>query len=90
MTLTIEKMKEICNEYGFSCDNACIRYRQNDVAVYWMNNDMKSCTVFFITYDTCGPYDNVVDLTLKLEQFIERYKKTQMENKLEDIKEDFK
>lgn len=86
LALTIEKMKEICNVYGFSCDNGSIYYRQNNVANYWMNNDMKSCTVFFSAIDA---YDNVVSFTLKLEQFIERYKKTQMENKLEDIMDDF-
>lgn len=86
LALTIEKMKEICNEYGFSCDNGSIYYRQNNVANYWMNNDMKSCTVFFSAIDV---YDNVVSFTLKLEQFIELYKKTQMENKLEDIMDDF-
>ena len=85
--LTDEKMKEICNEYGFSCDNGSIYYRKNNVANYWMNIDMKRCLVFFSSIDA---YDNVVDFTLKLEQFIELYKKTQMENKLEDIKEDFK
>lgn len=26
--LTVEKMKEICNEYGFSCDNGSIYYRK--------------------------------------------------------------
>ena len=87
LELTVEKMKDICNEYGFSCDNGCIYYRQNNVATYWMKNDMKSCTVFFSAIDA---YDNVVAFTLKLEQFIELYKKTQMENKLENIKEDFK
>ena len=87
MNLTIEKMKEICNEYGFSCDNGSIYYRQNNVANYWRSNDMKSCTVFFGALDA---YDNVISFTLKLERVIELYKKTQMENKLEDIKEDFK
>lgn len=87
LSLTVEKMKDICNEYGFSCDNGCIFYRQNNVANYWMNNDMKSCTVFFSAIDA---YDNVIAFTLKLEQYIELYKKTQMENKLDDIKEDFK
>ena len=85
--LTIEKMKEVCNEYGFVCENGSIYYRKNNVANYWMNIDMKRCIVFFSSIDA---YDNVVDFTLKLEQFIELYKKTQMENKLEDIKEDFK
>lgn len=85
--LTVEKMKEICNEYGFSCDNGSIYYRKNNVADYLMNIDMKRCIVFFSPIDA---YDNVVGFTLKLEQFIELYKKTQMENKLEDIKEDFK
>lgn len=87
LTLTDEKMNEICKEYGFSCADGCIYYRQNNVANYWINNDMKSCIVFFGPFDA---YDNVVAFTLKLEQFIERYKKTQIENKLEDIKEDFK
>lgn len=87
LALTVEKMKEICSEHGFLCDNGFIYYRQNNVANYWMNNDMKSCTVFFSAIDA---YDNVVAFTLKLEQFIKLYKKTQMENKLEDIKEDFK
>jgi hypothetical protein len=87
LALTFEKMKEICNEYGFSCDNGFIYYRQNNVANYWLNNDMKSCTVFFSAIDA---YDNVVAFTLKLEHFIKLYKITQMENKLEDIKEDFK
>lgn len=86
LALTVEKMKEICNEYGFSCDNGSIYYGQNNVANYWMNNDMKSCTVIFGALDA---YDNVIAFTLKLEQVIERYKKNQMENKLEDIKEDF-
>lgn len=35
-------------------------------------------------------YDNVVDLTLKRERFIELYMEYQMLNKLDDIKEDFK
>ena len=87
LALTIEKMKEVCNEYGFVCENGSIYYRKNNVANYWMNIDMKRCIVFFSSIDA---YDNVVDFTLKLEQFIELYKKTQMENKLEDIKEDFK
>lgn len=87
LALTVEKMKEICSEYGFVCDNGSIYYRKNNVANYWMNIDMKRCIVFFSSIDA---YDNVVDFTLKLEQFIELYKKTQMENKLEDIKEDFK
>lgn len=85
-SLTIEKMTEICNEYGFSCENGVIYYRQHNVANYWMNNDMKSCIVFFSAIDV---YDNVIAFTLKLEQVIELFKKTQMENKLEDIKEDF-
>ena len=72
LSLTIEKMKEICSEYGFVCDNGSIYYRQNNVANYWMNNDMKSCTVFF---SACDDYDNVIAFTLKLEQVIERYKK---------------
>lgn len=87
LALTFEKMKEICNEYGFSCDNGFIYYRQNNVASYYIDNDMKSCTVFFSAIDA---YDNVIAFTLKLEQFIELYKITQMENKLENIKEDFK
>lgn len=86
LALTVEKMKDICSEYGFSCDNGCIFYRQNNVANYWLNNDMKSCTVFFSAIDA---YDNVIAFTLKLEQVIELFKKTQMENKLDDIKEDF-
>ena len=56
LALTIEKMKDICSEYGFVCDNGSIYYRQNNVANYWMNNDMKSCTVFFSAIDA---YDNV-------------------------------
>jgi len=48
LALTVEKMKEICSEYGFVCDNGSIYYRQNNVANYWMNNDMKSCTVFSV------------------------------------------
>lgn len=87
MSLTIEKMKEICNEYGFLCDNGSIYYRQNNVANYWMSNDMKSCIVFFSPIDSC---DNVVAFTLKLERVIELYKENQMLNKLNDIKEDFK
>lgn len=86
MNLTIEKMNEICNEYGFLCDNGVIYYRQNNVANYWYSNDMKSCTVFFSAIDA---YDNVIAFTLKLEKVIEWFKKNQMENKLEDIKEDF-
>ena len=86
LALTIEKMKEICSEYGFVCENGSIYYRKNNVANYWMNNDMKSCTIFF---SACDSYDNVIDFTLKLAQITERYKKTQIENKLEDIKEDF-
>lgn len=87
MTLTIEKMKEICNDYGVSCSHGVIYYKQHNVADYWIDNDMKSCTVFFSAIDA---YDNVVAFTLKLKQFIEHYKKTQVENKLKDIKEDFK
>ena len=87
LALTVEKMKEICSEYGFVCDNGSIYYRQNNVANYWLNNDMKSCTVFFSVIDSCT---NAITFTLKLEHIIELYKKTQMENKLEDIKEDFK
>ena len=87
LALTIEKMKEVCNEYGFVCENGSIYYRKNNVANYWINNDMKSCTIFF---SACDSYDNVIDFTLKLAQITERYKKTQMETKLEDIKEDFK
>lgn len=87
MTLTIEKMKEICNEYGFSCFPGIICYKQHNVADYWIDNDMKSCTVFFSANDVC---DDVIVFTFKLKQFIEHYKKTQAENKLKDIKEDFK
>lgn len=86
LALTVEKMKDICSEYGFVCENGSIFYRQNNVANYWLNNDMKSSTVFFSAIDA---YDNVIAFTLKLEQVIELFKKTQMENKLEDIKEDF-
>lgn len=57
------------------------------LSLWEMNNDMKSCTIFF---SACDYYDNVIDFTLKLVQITERYKKTQIENKLEDIKEDFK
>lgn len=86
MPLTIEKMKEICNDYGVSCSHGVIYYKQHNVADYWIDNDMKSCTVFFDN-DVC---DDVIDFTFKLEQFIILYKKTQMENKLEDIEIDFK
>ena len=48
---------------------------------------MKNCTVFF---SACYDYYNVIAFTLKLEQGIERYKKSQLENKLENIKKDFK
>ena len=87
MTLTIEKMKEICNDYGVLCSHGVIYYKQHNVADYWIDNDMKSCTVFFGDNDVC---DDVIDFTFKLEQFIILYKKTQMENKLEDIEIDFK
>jgi len=87
MTLTIEKMKEICNDYGVSFSHGVIDYKQHNVADYWIGNDMKSCTVFFGDNDVC---DDVIDFTFKLEQFIILYKKTQMENKLEDIEIDFK
>ena len=87
MTLTIEKMKEICNDYGVSCSHGVIYYKQHNVADYWIDNDMKSCTVFFSAIDA---YDNVVAFTLKLERVIELFKQTQLENKLEDIEIDFK
>ena len=31
LALTIEKMKEVCNEYGFVCENGSIYYSQYNV-----------------------------------------------------------
>ena len=48
--LTVEKMKEICNEYGFVCENGSIYYRKNknNYIVYtqpFMSTPMKSVTL---------------------------------------------
>ena len=81
-------------EYGEDIIKIITPLGYNGTATYFieklgMDKSHDYLTSLMLRY-AVDAYTNVVSFTLKLEQFIELYKKTQMENKLENIKEDFK
>ena len=76
LALTIEKMKEVCNEYGFVCENGSIYYRKNiDVNL-----------LYFLTKNTSSSIYTHKLLQRIVEHGIKEYKQEIM---LNNISKDF-
>ena len=85
MNFTVDKMKCIATELGFSCDNRFIYYREASIANYISSNSGNNCTVFFSSIEA---YGNSISFRMKLTQIIERFKREKEEEKLEKLEND--